>query len=75
EFFNQVCCHYQYPFIDILPEPELINTIEQSIALADNVDIEYEPNCQNIEDTQACEKLYAQLIEVTEQALEILKDQ
>ncbi|CAG8801776.1 9971_t:CDS:1, partial [Dentiscutata erythropus] len=39
-----------YPFINILPEPELVNTIEQSIVLTDNTDTEYEPNCQNIEE-------------------------
>ncbi|CAG8793239.1 596_t:CDS:1, partial [Racocetra fulgida] len=63
--------HRQYLFIDtssLLTDNiecmTLINNIEQSTT-----------NYQINDDLQACDELYAQLIEVTEKTLEILKDQ
>ncbi|CAG8682222.1 24298_t:CDS:2 [Gigaspora margarita] len=73
QFFNQVHRNHQYPFIDT---SSLLTDNVEYMALINNDNIEQSiTSYQNIDDSQACNKLYTQLIEVIKKTLEILKDQ
>ena len=68
QFFDQVCCHYQYPFVSI--SSTSINNFKISVITSEV----FKGNdlFEDI-DSQFCEELSERLINTTEKVLEILK--